>query len=478
MRRLKLHVTPQIGEFTCDVLEEMRAESEILPNLQTLEWVAVNNRPLYTVGYFLHSRVKKFVLYLGQDTLDLQRDMFKFFAGFMPNLSFLDIRANIPVRDFEDDLIYFLQKLPKLQDVVFPFYYLTTNIAKCLSDMEHLSSIDVLRDDSDDELFSGDLVDVASFNPTLTESAFPLLSRLSMFVKYDDATRFIKAPFSLSKLTHFYNDSDGLIETPDCVHQLLSALSENCPLVKVIELSSILDASVTNITDQPPGYIALDTLKPIFKLPHLVIFELQHQYPLRMTQQDITLLASSCPALENIRLGIDTVYLTESTLTLAALIPFAQHCPKLEHLGLFVNATAIAVPEISPTAALKPFKSLRYLYMGYSVIDKWLTPAIYLSQLLAPECEITTEPLWDEDNDINEELSSIKEVRSELWEKAKTTVPMLSKVRVQDWGKMRDIIEDLRGSDAILQDPMDVSKRLESLLAALELEGESKGLAL
>ena len=456
----------------------MNTQSEILPNLHTLEWVAVKDRPLYTIGYFLHSRVKKFVLYLRQDMLDSQRDIFKYFASCMPNLSFLDIRANIPVRDFEDDLVYFLQKLPKLQDVVFPYYYVTTKIAKCLSDMEHLSSIDVHRDDSVDELFSGDLLDVASFNPTLTEGAFPRLFRLYMYVSYDDATRFIKAPFSLSRLTQFCNDSDRLIETPDSVHQLLSALSENCPPLKVLELSSILDASVTNITDHPPGYITLDTLKPIFTLPHLVIFELQHQYPLLMTQQDITLLASSCPALENIRLGIDTIYLTESTLTLAALVPFAQHCPKLEHLGLFVNATAIAVPEVSPTAAPKPFKSLQYLYMGYSMIDKWLNPAIYLSQLLGPECEITAEPLWDEDNDISEELNHIKEARSELWDKAITTVPMLSKVRVQDWGRMRDIIEDLRGSDAILQDPMDVSKRLESLLAALELEGESKGLAL
>lgn len=112
-----------------------------------------------------------------------------------------------------------------------------------------------------------------------------------------------------------------------------------------------------------------------------------------MTQQDIGLLASSCPALESLRLGLDSIYLTESTLSLAALIPFAQHCPNLNFIALFMDATTIKVPEISLTTAPEPFKSLRFLCVGYSIIDDWSAPANYLSHLLAPDCNRDENPM-------------------------------------------------------------------------------------
>lgn len=171
-----------------------------------------------------------------------------------------------------------------------------------------------------------------------------------------------------------------------------------------------------------------------------------------MTQQDVECLASSCQALENLSLCVDSLYLTESTLTPAALIPFAQHCPKLEYLGLFMDATAGKVPEISLTAAPRPFKSLRHLCVGYSVIDEWLTPAVYFSHLLAPDCEIETSVLWDEDA-LSEELSDIIAERGRLWHSVRSLVPTLSKVRAQERRRMLAILEDPHANVAMLQDP-------------------------
>lgn len=129
----------------------------------------------------MHSCVKKLVIYLRDDDPLFpvaMRVSFQDIIQRMPNLAILDIRSNIPVRNFEEDLAHLLQGLPKLQDIVLPCFYFTTKMAECLSHAEHLSSIDFQLYDA---MYRGDSLDVALFNPTLTEGAFPSDFRISSF---------------------------------------------------------------------------------------------------------------------------------------------------------------------------------------------------------------------------------------------------------------------------------------------------------
>ncbi|KJA27935.1 hypothetical protein HYPSUDRAFT_129875 [Hypholoma sublateritium FD-334 SS-4] len=459
VRRLNNCHEFSLGDDAFEILDQTRRRLEILPNLRALKWGVWEE--LRGISIFMHSRVRKFAINL-RKRQPLQI-FFMDVVARMPDLAILDISSMIPARYIQEDLIHLLQGLPKLQSVTLPCFCFTTKIAECLSHAEHLSSVD-FHYDYDSEQVIGGSADVALFNPTFIEGAFPLLSRLSILVNFDDAARFVETPFSPNKLAHYYNDSYYSIDSPDSVRCLLSALSENYQLLEELELSSSLYPRTINLTDNP-GYITLDTLRPIFKLPHLVIFQLHHLYPLLMTQEDVECLASSCPALENLSLGVSTVYLTEATLTLSALIPFAQHCPNLKYLGLFMDATAIKVPEISLAAAARPFKSLQRLCVGHSIIDEWLAPAIYFSHLLAPDCEIKATALWNE-VDADEELCDIIEVRGRLWNSVKRLVPVLSK-SAQERRHMRAIVEELRANVAMLQDPMAIGARLDSLLAAL-----------
>ena len=92
-------------------------------------------------------------------------------------------------------------------------------------------------------------------------------------------------------------------------------------------------------------------------------------------------------------------------------------------------------------------------------------PTVYLSHLLAPDCEIQARAPWDEDN-VGPELIDIIDERGSTWNKVIAMVPALSKVRAQERRRMRVILEDLR-VDVAMMDPTAVGVKLESLSAAL-----------
>lgn len=193
-------------------------------------------------------------------------------------------------------------------------------------------------------------------------------------------------------------------------------------------------------------------LKPLFELPHLTSFEIYHQHPLLLTQQDIEGLASSCPLIENLQLCTNPAYCMKSTLTLAALIPLAQYCKQLKSLGLFIDATKI--PKISPTTPPKPFTSLCILSVGLSII-KDETPTVYLSQLISPDCVIESFDKWGNHLDWDEGLQHIATERIKLWDRVGSLAPKLSSVRAQERLRTRALeyeLEDLRVRLAAQQD--------------------------
>lgn len=404
---------------------------------------------------FMHSGIKKFVVYLPTPPL---QPFFQDIVDRMPNLSTLDICSLVPVRDIEEDLAHLLRQLPKLQKVTLPRFYLTTRIAEALSRSDHLFSVEFQYKDDQGV---GDFQDTALFRPTFTEGAFPALYDLSVTANFDDTTRFIKAPFSPTNLTQFYVDSGRVIESPDSVHRLISTVSEHCQLVEELYLISGHHPCLMVPTneDDSGSRITLEVFKPLFKISKLTTFEIAHQYPLLLTQQDIELFASSCPAIETLLLNTEPIYLTESSLTLEALVPLARHCSQLKHLGLFMDATQI--PETTPTTA---FKSLRLLAVGISIIDDEAGPALYLSHLLSPKCDVQSGVTWEDCEDTNDALYEIVQKRYELWTGVKRMVPMLSKLRFQERQRTHEMereLEDLRMRTAVLRDSMALGVRLD-----------------
>ena len=452
VRRVKYHAKPQLKQSVFDDIARTRRRLEILPNLQVLDW----NAPLSLCSLFMHSGVKKFVVYLPD-----QLSMLPFFQEIvdrMPNLSTLDLCSHVPVRNIEDDLVHLLRQLPNLQKVTFPRFYLTTRVTEALSHLDRLSSIEFQYKD-DQGL--GDFQDIASFKPTLTQGAFPALYDLSLTARFEDTTRFIKAPFSPINLTQFYVDSGRVSESADSIHRLISAVSEHCQVVEEVYLISALHPCIVEPSseDDSGSNIRLEMLKPLFKMPKLTCFEIAYQHPLLLTQKDMEMFALSCPAIETLMLNTEPIFLTESSLTLEALVPFARHCSHLKHLGLFIDATE--TPETTPTT---PFKCLSQLTVGVSIIDDEAGPALYLSHLLSAECDIERGVTWDDCEDANEGLFEIVKARYDLWTGVNRMLPMLSKLRFQErqrTHKMERELEDLRMRTAVLQDSAAMGVRLD-----------------
>ncbi|KAF9481477.1 hypothetical protein BDN70DRAFT_905253 [Pholiota conissans] len=441
-----------------DTIARTRRRLEILPNLRDLQWSDDNVE--FSI-LFMHSGIKDFAVHLPLNMMkNSPRPFFQDLADRMPNLINLDIRSQVPVCDIEAEMIELLNMLPKLRKITFPRFYVTKGIAEALSRMEYLS---VIEFQYKEEQGCGDSVDVASVKPIFTEGAFPALYDLSLTVYFDDAAHFINTSFSPANLTIIYIASETAIEPPENIKTLLSVMAENCQLLTYVALISVRDTSITEIEGSSSHIITLDTLKPLLKLPNLESFEIVHQYPISFSQEDLELFASSCPSIETLLLNTEPVYLTRSTLTLESLIPFAKHCPRLNSLGLFLDATA-EIPELSILTPPKPFVNLSKLSMGVSIIEDDSAPSLYLSQLLPPTTEIDCGITWDNDGQGNETLSNIVKERCHVWDRVAETVPLLSTLRRQERQRMLAMereLEDLRMRKAVLRDTVTMGVKMD-----------------
>ncbi|KAH9474987.1 hypothetical protein JR316_0012086 [Psilocybe cubensis] len=457
-----------------DDVARTRTRLDILPNMHTLHWKA----SLELAVMFMHKAIKNFAVYLPELNEISPRPFFEDVSTRMPNLTSLDIRTNIPVQRIENEMVNLFQQLPKIQKVTFPRYYFTTRIAEVLSKLENLGVVEFQYLDYQG---SGDVQDVIPFVPSFTEGAFPALWDHSMAVSFDDAARFLDIPFSPTNLTMLYLDS-YMIESPFAIRKLLNVISENCQLLTFLALVSLRDAGSPSLpepqsdTSHPDHAITVNTLKPLFKLPNLTSLELVHQFPLALNSEDIRLFAVSWPSIRSLMLNTEPAHLTKSNLTLHDLLPFAQHCTKLRHLGLFIDSrlptseqpstpssssTSSAVPNSTPAVQ---FKSLERLSMGVSLIDDENAVTLFLSQILPLNCQIDSGITWDETLPVHPGISSVVQDRCMLWLKVSELLPVLTKLRAEERARTRAMemeLEDLRMRTKVLNDSASIGVRLD-----------------
>ncbi|KAF8815660.1 hypothetical protein BYT27DRAFT_7079524 [Phlegmacium glaucopus] len=440
--------THPLHQSIFDTIARTRTTLNILPNIHTVHW---QNPNLNLCIIFMHANIRHFTFIIPINfATDSPRPFFLEITSRMPHLTNLDIRSSVPMHTIETEMISLIEQLPKLKKITFPRFYLTTKVAESLSRLSHL---EIIEFQYSAEQGCGDSTDVTPFIPNLTECAFPSLWDHSMTTTFDDAARFINAKFSPTNLTMLYIDSD-FIETPSSIHNFLSVVAENCQLLQSLALVSLRDASsVPDIDQATDDDITLDVLKPLLKLPGLLMMELVHQHQLALNQVDIELLASSWPSLETLILNNEPVHLARSNLTLKALLPFAKHCHKLTHLGLFLDATTDH--ESFGQVNLIPFYNLKRLSMGVSIIADSDSVALCLSCILPPWCKLDSGITWDEGNEISTSISLKVEERCQTWSKVAEMLPMLCTLRMQERERSRMIekeLEDLRMRTAVMSD--------------------------
>ncbi|KAJ7127121.1 hypothetical protein C8R44DRAFT_874200 [Mycena epipterygia] len=459
VRRLFFHADSERPRLSPTVFEDVartRTSLNILPNMNTLSW----NAPLSLSVMFMHTNVKRFVLWLSlpEEPSCSPLPFFRDVASRMPHLTCLDLRTNIPMHDMEDNMMFLLQNLAKLRKVVFPRFEFTTRIAETLAQLEDLGCVEFQYLP---EQGCGDPADSRVFRPALKMGAFPSLWDLSMTVTLEDATRFMKLPFAPTNLTTLYIDS-RLVESPAAVHELLTVLAETCQLLEslgIITLICEVEQS-QSLADLPnEERINFSTLRPLLNFPNLTVFELIHQNPLDLKMEDLEQLARSWPSLRKLILNNEPVISDHCPLTLKALLPFAQHCPELEQLGLFINASTADLPPTYPARSppsdqFKPFAKLQRLSMGISLISEEGAVALFLSQLCPLNTFIEYGVTWETYGQF-EELSFAIADRCTKWEKVAELLPLLTKLRMEERERNRHLlteVQDLRMRSGVLVD--------------------------
>jgi hypothetical protein len=439
----------------------MRPKFEVLPNLHTLEWLFHDINCMKRVMLFMHQRVRHLVISAPPLSYDAKSSFFLNVCGRMPHLHSLDLRAHYAARVIEADVVELLRGLPDLERVIFPEYYFTSTIVSELSRMKHMNS---MRYEHGSKQGFGEEEDVDSFAPVLEQGAFPMLQGLHINARLEDVTRFMNTDFSPINIVSLSIDT-RIEHEPEQLHMLLVTLSDRCHLLSELCISLVHVSSPLELS--PAHQITFDTLRPLLSFCNLTAFEVFHKYPINITLEEIEELASRWPSLESLCLNEEPLFMSDFTLDLRALLPFARHCPNLYRLGLFMDATTV---KMHPMQELKPFTALRVLCAGTSLARDPEAVATFLSRICPLGCEIEMGLVWPTvighsyrslDDDVLSEMQN----RSSHWQTVHDVLPIL--IRLQ-----RDEKERSKALIAALQEEVEDLRTRNRLLTSKSNQGQ------
>ncbi|OJA20968.1 hypothetical protein AZE42_09179 [Rhizopogon vesiculosus] len=447
-------------DYSCmlDDIARRRPTFEILPNLHTLEWLCQDVRGVQRATLFMHQRVRNLIISAPPLSYEPRSSFFVDIYARMPHLHSLDLRFHYAARLIEADILNLLQGLPDLKMVIFPEFYLTSSIVSELSRMKH---INIVKYEIGSKQGCGEEEDVDSFSPILQQEAFPALWDLDITARLGDITRFMNSDLAPIKLISPYINT-YVDDKPEKLHKLLVTLSEQCPVL------SQLYIKILHVPKQlklfPARQIIFDTLRPVLSFQKLTTFMVTHKYPVNITLEEIEEHASRWPTLENLSLNEEPLAMYDFTLDLRALVPFARHCPKLRHLGLFMDATTA---ETHPTTELKPFTALHTLSIGTSLAHDPGTVAAFLSQLCLPGCKLETGITWTgfggrscrELNINHRDVLSELQNRSQCWTEIIDFLPIFIQIRKEEREKSKARLAALQEVDELRMKNIKINDR-------------------
>jgi len=447
-----------LSQSVFDDIARTRTSLVILPNMHTLNWRA----PLPLCVMFMCANVTRFAIDLPNVIAGASpRPFFDDIIDRMPRLNELDIRTQIPARILEKELIRLLSSLPDLRKISFPRFYLTSSLCICCSRLPKLGCVEFQY--YDDQSF-GDPADVAVLQPEFPDGAFPSLWDLSLTASYREVQRFLTIPFAPTNITVLHIESSEF-ESPVHLHQLLVTISENCQMLKTLTLISPRRVLRDQIT-VPDGFsqVTADTLKPALACSSLTSLEIVHQFPLKLTQKDLEIFAKCWVSLETLNLNTEPHYLKSSDLTLEAILPFAQYCPRLTYLALFIDASFGAL-SLSTASPRPHFKCLQHLAMGFSAVEEPISVARFLSRVLPLGCHVDGGVMWSDSFELEPGGEIIAAERCSMWSKVDQLLPTLIMVREEEREGMNELQREL---DRVRGQVHDLTEQLDALFGMTE----------
>lgn len=460
----KKNISPRVF----DEIGRTRLTFNIFPNLRELAWITDDYDRMRLCSLFMHDSVSHFTISLPRNAITQVSSFFDEVVLRMPTLTHLDLRFASPASSMEAELSSLIRGFPKLHRIILPLFTITNKI---LEELSRLQSLGTIQFEFMPTQGQGALSDVVNFAPKFQEGAFPALWDLSISAKLPDATKFLSSEFGPTNLTSFYVHVLSTAE-PSEVTDFLTAVANHCQRLTHLYVDLLISTTDETAEAIPTKErLTWNDIRPVLLLPKLVAFELRWDRPLSITLENIEELAVKWPSLEVLLLNCEPTDPSEpSALNLSALLPFAQHCPKLEELGLYITASGedsdLPIPF---TPDIKPFKSLKRLCMGLSRISDPGPVALFLSQICPLGCEVTSGVTWPEGFGVLEttlnserldEVQSKAESWWNCWHETDRTLPLLTRLRMEEREKRKALeqeVEDLRMRCAVLSDRLGIN---------------------
>lgn len=123
-------------------------------------------------------------------------------------------------------------------------------------------------------------------------------------------------------------------------------------------------------------------MEPIFSQLRPIEFEFLYPASINLTQQNVVQIAQNWgPTIEDFQLNPRPTDDRYREIDLYALIPFAQYCPRLRHLGILVDTSDYnTIPQDPPTFS----STLRGIDFGSSPFREAWTVIAFLDHLVHP----------------------------------------------------------------------------------------------
>lgn len=322
-------------------------------------------------------------------------------APSLPNVELLRIDGDSQLEEFHVEISRLCRGLPRLRDVVLSPYAVSGALMKELGMVLSLKRIRVTECGRGLIQPSITVTDHGIVTaPTLPPNAFPILESFSFLAPSpENATSvLLYSNFPYVQLTSLWIRFPRIVDfPPGSIRDMLRAFRRTCVFLRRLTLRFAPTFEYSHSVYRPSNALRFEDLEPVLSFPVLEEFCVDHFLPLLFDEEDIPRFARRAHRMKKLWLNpFPTIHLS-SSLPVRCLSIFAIHCVKLESLGLFVDGKATGT---LPAAGVRPFKSLRELFVGWSQIElvhemDHLSPGIdrlveYLSRVLPPFASVST----------------------------------------------------------------------------------------
>lgn len=348
------------------VLRDNNAPTILFPNLRVLK-IGINNVQAFNAP----SVTALSLVLLPELVLQDRRQMISIVRHLptsLPNVTSLTLLGPPRAHKYTEDIIRICHAFKSIKALVFSPSMINIRVLQSIASIRPLHSIDVTEYYSHIGRSSIPRTTKPLIGPNgikLNRLSFSQLSRISLTIEgFTHFERLLSTRnFPARSLTSLWARFDtGHSYSSDTVYCIFESVIKHCRSLRSLTLRFCPPYSLNVQTINKVEVIHYSDFRSFLCLPHLVEFSIDHTLPLSITDNDILDLSRRASAYRILWLNPYPGVVIEVddwvVPTLQALRHFATHCPTLERLGIFLDATTPISPKIQ-TEALSNLQVLR-----------------------------------------------------------------------------------------------------------------------